>query len=329
MEMTWDLSVLYSGYDDPKYSSDYEKLLKLIEKAKNEKLDLENPVQTIENNLKTELELSSLISELFSYSSLRTATNVNDCEALGQMGKIRLALQETVSADVMFTKFLKDLDLDALAQESELIKEHLYKLKRNQKNAMHMLSDKEEVLASKLQLVGSSSWGELQNKLTSNMAICVEGIEGTYPLSAVRNMAFSADANLRKAAYEAEIKAYKFVEDAVAMALNNIKREVNIMMPLRGYASGLGKTLEQSRMSETTLNAMIEAIKEDLTEEELAVFKRGRNAKAMTRAKNATMSEYRRATGFEALMGYLYLKGDMERMIELIHLGVEKVEVTL
>ena len=74
---------------------------------------------------------------------------------------------------------------------------------------------------------------------------------------------------------------------------------------------------------------MIEAIKEELTEEELAVYKRGRNAKAVTRAKNATMSEYRRATGFEALMGYLYLKGDIVRMIELIQLGVEKAEVTL
>ena len=74
---------------------------------------------------------------------------------------------------------------------------------------------------------------------------------------------------------------------------------------------------------------MIEAIKEELMEEELAVYKRGRNAKAVTRAKNATMSEYRRATGFEALMGYLYLKGDIVRMIELIHLGVEKAEVTL
>lgn len=74
---------------------------------------------------------------------------------------------------------------------------------------------------------------------------------------------------------------------------------------------------------------MIEAIKEELTEEELAVYKRGRNAKAVTRAKNATMSEYRRATGFEALMGYLYLKGDIARMLELIHWGVEKAEVTL
>lgn len=74
---------------------------------------------------------------------------------------------------------------------------------------------------------------------------------------------------------------------------------------------------------------MIESLKEELTEKELAVYKRGRNAKAVTRAKNATMSEYRRATGFEALMGYLYLNGEMERMLELIHKGVEKAEVTL
>lgn len=74
---------------------------------------------------------------------------------------------------------------------------------------------------------------------------------------------------------------------------------------------------------------MIEALKDELTEEEMAVYKRGRNAKAVTRAKNATMSEYRRATGFEALMGYLYLKGEIGRMIQLIHMGVEKAEVTL
>ena len=74
---------------------------------------------------------------------------------------------------------------------------------------------------------------------------------------------------------------------------------------------------------------MIEALQESLTPEELSAYKRGRNAKAVTRAKNATMADYRKATGFEALMGYLYLKGDMDRMIELIHLGIEKAEVTL
>lgn len=71
-----------------------------------------------------------------------------------------------------------------------------------------------------------------------------------------------------------------------------------------------------------TQSEMIEVLLPELTEEELAVYKRGRNAKSPTMAKNATMADYRRATGFEALMGYLYLENQMERMMELIKLGL-------
>ena len=261
MEMTWDLEILYKGYDDPKYIADCNKLFELIEAIKNEKLDEENIKETIEAHLNLDIEFSKIVGELFSYSNLRVSTNVNDYEALAEMGKIRMSLQETVSSDVAFTKYLKDKDLDALALESPFIKEHLYKLKRNQESAKHMLSDAEEILASKLQMVGSNGWSQLQGNLTSNLSVNLNG--ENYPLPVVRNMAFSNDATLRKEAYEAELKAYKGIEDAVAMALNNIKREVNIMMPLRGYKSGLEKTLEQSRMTEATLNAMIEAIKEE------------------------------------------------------------------
>ena len=73
-------------------------------------------------------------------------------------------------------------------------------------------------------------------------------------------------------------------------------------------------------------SAMIEKLKPYLTEEEMGVFKRGRNAKAATMAKNATMSDYRRATGFEALMGYLYLTEQWERMLELMKIGIREVE---
>ena len=68
---------------------------------------------------------------------------------------------------------------------------------------------------------------------------------------------------------------------------------------------------------------MIEALLPELTEEEEAVYKRGRNAHSFTMAKNASMSYYRRATGFEALMGYLYLKNEFTRMLELVKLGLE------
>ena len=71
-------------------------------------------------------------------------------------------------------------------------------------------------------------------------------------------------------------------------------------------------------------SAMIEKILPYLTKEEEAVYKRGRNAKSGTMAKNATMVDYRRATGFEALMGYLYLQNDFPRIIELVEIGMEE-----
>lgn len=64
-----------------------------------------------------------------------------------------------------------------------------------------------------------------------------------------------------------------------------------------------------------------------LTEEEAEVYRRGRNAKSPTMAKNATMSDYRKATGFEALMGWLYLRDDFERLVELVKAGTEKMEL--
>ena len=70
--------------------------------------------------------------------------------------------------------------------------------------------------------------------------------------------------------------------------------------------------------------AMVEAFLPELTEEELSYFKRGRNAKTVSMAKHATMHDYRHATGFEALMGYLYLTDQMKRMIDLIKIGMER-----
>lgn len=70
---------------------------------------------------------------------------------------------------------------------------------------------------------------------------------------------------------------------------------------------------------------LIKALMDELTEEELAVYKRGRNAKSVTMARHATMTDYRMATGLEALVGYLYLQGEYKRLLELVHDGLEKM----
>ena len=69
-------------------------------------------------------------------------------------------------------------------------------------------------------------------------------------------------------------------------------------------------------------SAIMEVIEEELTPEELSVYRRGRNAHSPTMAKHATMADYRRSTGFEALMGYLYLKEDYTRMLTLVRMGI-------
>lgn len=73
-----------------------------------------------------------------------------------------------------------------------------------------------------------------------------------------------------------------------------------------------------------TQAAMIMALQDILTEDELAVFKRGRNAKSNTSAKNASITDYRKATGFEALIGFLYLMDDMDRVLFLVKEGIAR-----
>jgi len=75
--------------------------------------------------------------------------------------------------------------------------------------------------------------------------------------------------------------------------------------------------------------AMIMALIPELSSDEEAVYKRGRNAKSYTAAKNASLGDYRKATGFEALMGFLYLTGQTDRLLYLIKKGIELVGMEL
>lgn len=99
-----------------------------------------------------------------------------------------------------------------------------------------------------------------------------------------------------------------FVREMIVLSSN---RPVN---KLHKMSSALVRAQSQARM--------IKAIKPYLTEKEYGIYRRGRNAKSNTSAKNASIKDYRRATGFEALIGYLYLDGQKERMHELMEKAV-------
>jgi ribonuclease-3 family protein len=75
--------------------------------------------------------------------------------------------------------------------------------------------------------------------------------------------------------------------------------------------------------------AIVASIMDDLTDEEKDIYRRGRNSKPHTKAKNASTIEYLEATGLEAVVGFLYLKGDMDRALNLIRLGLERNNMEL
>ena len=125
---------------------------------------------------------------------------------------------------------------------------------------------------------------------------------------------------------EQDIRSYSplslaFIGDCVydlvikSLIIRKGNRPVNVMQK------------ETSRLVQASAqSAMMRVMQEHLTEEEHAVYRRGRNAKSVSPAKNQSITDYRRATGFEALIGYLYLKKNYRRIVDLIKTGLVGLE---
>ncbi len=122
---------------------------------------------------------------------------------------------------------------------------------------------------------------------------------------------------------EVDVKTYSplalaYIGDSVfdliikSIVVNGGNRQVR---KLHGQTSMIVQASSQSEM--------MRALQEHLTPEEHLIYRRGRNSRTVTTAKNQTVTDYRRATGFEALIGYLYLSGEWKRMLDLIKIGLD------
>ena len=124
------------------------------------------------------------------------------------------------------------------------------------------------------------------------------------------------------------------VMDQVISAMNAYNYDIYTENDVRRALSHDNRSLEDFKallspaalplLEDIAQAAQAEALLPDLTPEELAVYRRGRNAHSHSVAKNASVGDYRRATGLEALCGYLYLSGQEERLLDLIKTGLER-----
>ncbi len=269
--MRWSLDALYPSFESAEFKADYQRVGTEIEKmekwAKEALTSVENPVNKIEAYLHMNISFSNLITRLLSFAELSVSVDAKNERALKIIDQLENSLTRLTEPEVLFQNWLGNLsDLESLISASPLLEEHRFYLMELKEQTKYLLSEKEEVIISKMKNTGSGAWSKLQELLTSTLLvnIKIDGVEKQLPLPVIRNLAYEKDAALRQNAYEAELKAYEKIVDSSAAALNGIKGEVITLAELRGYQSPLEMTLKNARMDQEILDAMLTAMKESL-----------------------------------------------------------------
>ena len=261
----WNLDILYTGFDTEEYANDYKQLESLVPEltAMADKCKDMPAAEFLTEYIKLNEQISELVSKLAIYANLRYSANTRDTDAASWLGRIMQLMSATAAPTALLEKAISEIeDLESVIDATPYLHEFRYRLTNVKRDSKYLLSNKEETILAKMDLSGASAWSDLQSSLTSGVKVKYEGEDIT--LSAVRNLAYSPDADVRRKAFDAEIAAYDSIKDAVAFALNSIKLQVLTVCELRGYESPLAKSLYQSRMKKETLDALLGAMDEYL-----------------------------------------------------------------
>ena len=259
----WSLDVLYTGFEDPKFQNEFKQLDEFVEKFKNtaESLGSKDERTTTKEALTLIEDYHRVFNRLVNYCALRQNADTNDGESVSNLGRLIQKNNDITPFATAIDKYLSTLsDLDDVIGDDEMLQDYSFYLHELQKSAKYLLSEEVETALGAMDMSGGNAWSDLQGYLTSSVKVDYKG--ETTTLSAIRNMAYDADPEIRKSAYEAEIAAYDKIKDAICFSLNSIKMQDLTECKLRGHASPLDKVLFNSKMQRATLDALLEAMKE-------------------------------------------------------------------
>jgi oligoendopeptidase F len=219
-------------------------------------------VEAVLGNLEEQLVLQRRVG---AYIYAKVSTDARDAQASSVRSQFQAATASLSPLLKRFDAWVAGLDLDELAARSPAAADHRFALAKAQAAAPHQMSEAEEDLASELGLTGGRAWAELHGQVTALLTATVpgagdDGSAATLPMSAVRGLATSRNATLRRAAFEAEQGAWSSVAVPLASALNAFKGEANALNRRRGWHDSLEPALFTNNVDRRTLDAMQEAV---------------------------------------------------------------------
>jgi len=271
----WDVSVVYPGLDSIEFEKGFTKTIQEI----NDLITLFNAYEIKEQS---DFHLDDTVVKVFDQlisryngvldevrtmrAYIRSFISTNSRNTIAQE-KWSLFQPELVKLDILgtrFTAWIGALDVEALIQRSDQARDHAYRLRKAKIQSLHLMTPAEEELAAELELTGGSAWDKLYSNFTSQLMVPIEmnGETRELPMSAIRNLAFDPNREVRHRAYQAELEAWEKAAVPIAAAINSIKGEVNNLSKRRRWESALDMTLFQSNIDRATLEAMMEAARE-------------------------------------------------------------------
>ncbi len=264
MNKEWSLEKLYKGYDDPKFKEDERILDESIKDIIDLSSDLSgDPAEVLTKIIELTQKIYSKVDPLFSFAQLQMSVNTSDVASASAAGRLSQKMAALAGPESAFVKYVDQIgDLQSVIESREILKEHEFYIKNMKERASYTLSPEVEQVISLYEISGSNAWSDLQGFLTSTVPVEYEG--STTTLSDIRNKAYDPDPNVRKTAYDSELKAYDRIKDGIAFSLNSIKMEVINRCKLRGYESPLDEALKDAHMKRETLDALLTAMQEYL-----------------------------------------------------------------
>ena len=272
----WDLTAIYSDLEGDDFTADFEAFTGRI--AEIERFFDDSGIAFVDGAVPADeaaihaLEMAigdlnaveQLGHKLYAFVAGYISTDSRNTQAQTWMSKLQMQLAALEKLDPRFTAWVGSLDLDNVLIASPLAMSHEFVLRRAQTEAHHLMSPSEENLAADLNLTGGRAWSKLYNNFSSQIMADVEikGERRSLPMTAVRNLAYNADRDARKHAYEVELATWQANAVPIAAALNSIKGQANTLNQRRGWKSPVDLALFNNAIDRATLDAMMGTARE-------------------------------------------------------------------
>ena len=294
----WDLTNIFPGLDSHEFKQGVKTFLTALGElethmAENKISSAFAPERAIDRLASVVGELLDRINSLLTlgwtlraYLHSFVSTDAFNTQAAALNSQFQQEAVRLDKAEVMFSGWLgriADL-LPEIISVNDLAQKHTFYLAEEAQQSRFLMGQTEEDLAAELSLSGATAWQKLQGTLTSQLSVVfdIDGEVGEYGMPGLQNIRrYHPDETVRRRAFEEEIKAWESVREPLAAAMNGVKGAAVTLNRRRGRTDALHQPLDQARIDQETLDAMLGAMRE-----KFPVFRQYLQAKARRLGKD-------------------------------------------